>query len=156
MKISISRCGFVFLFWTAAIRGMGAPNAVPGTASGELGKVVSRVMREGKDSTMNGGFARTLGLSQDGTSLPMKVVISESTGTTNRFWVSSRDTNTVVIGVREGNLGTFYLTDVSGRLKRAIVNDGNIREGGLTNIPVTQALKRFEEQKKWWVRTYGR
>ena len=105
---------------------------------------------------MNAGFARALELSQDGTSLPMKVLVSQSTGTTNRFWVSSRDTNTVVIGVREGNLGTFYLTDVSGRLKRAIVNDASIREGGLTNIPVTQALKRFEEQKKWWVRAYGR
>ena len=60
---------------------------------------------------MNAGFARTLGLSKDGTSLRMKRVVLESIGTTNSFWVSLRDTNTIVIGVREGNLGTFYLTD---------------------------------------------
>jgi hypothetical protein len=52
-------------------------------------------------------------------------------------------------------MSTFYLTDLSGKLKRAIVNDGSIKSGGLTNISFATAEPRFQEEKKWWIKKYS-
>jgi hypothetical protein len=133
-----------------------AARSVSGSAeqdSGKLAKVVSHVIREGKDSRMNAGFAQALGLSNG--SVAMKTLTSYSNSATNRFWVSSRDTNTIIIGSQEGRLGTFYSTDLSGQLKRVLVNDSSIKKGGATNIPVAQAMPQFQAQKQWWIQKYG-
>jgi hypothetical protein len=66
------------------------------------------------------------------------------------------DRKTIVISVREGQMGTFYLTDLSGKLIRAIVNDGGIKDGGLTNIPIVNAQKAFEKERDWWIKRYAR
>ena len=141
--------------WIAPLSCLAEGTGPAADSMGELSKVVARVLRDGKDSPMNPGFAKALGLSKDGSPVPMKLLVLPATATTNRFWVATHDTNTVVIGFREGDLATFYLTDVSGQLRKAVINDSRIRVGGLTNIPTDQALKRFEAEKKWWIRKYG-
>ena len=144
---------FCFVLFTVAIlfstRGQQTQSAEP------LAGVATRVLKEGKDSGMNGGFAKFLGLTETGERVPMKRMIVQNESVTNNFYVSLQDKKTIVISERNGAMGTFYLTDVSGILKRAVVNDGNIKEGGLTNIPTAQAKAGFQKKKDWWIQNYS-
>jgi hypothetical protein len=122
--------------------------------AGELSPVIAHVLTEGKNNNIPPGFARALGLSTNQPA-PGKVFI-EKTGTeTNSFWASLQNTNSAVIMTRKANLSWYYLTDASGRLRRAIVNDGNIYHGGATNLSLANESERFEAQKRKWLGTYG-
>jgi len=121
-----------------------------------LSRVVAEVLKNGSDGKMNAGFASLLGLSKDQSPVLLKRVTAETQSTTNTLSVSLADKKSVVISVRHAHLGTFYLTDTSGKLIRVIVNDGRIKDGGLTNIPIAEAQKAFEKERDWWVKRYSR
>ena len=123
-------------------------------AAGELSPVIMRVLKEGKSNNIPPAFSYALGLSTNKPA-PGKVVISRSATETNSFW-ASLDGNAAVIINRKANLSWYYLTDASGRLRRAIVNDANIYHGGGTNLSVAKESGSFEAQKLKWLGKYGR
>jgi hypothetical protein len=69
---------------------------------------------------------------------------------TNVLKVIRDNPNTILLSERRGLLTTFYLTDRSGILRRAFVNDGAIANGGLTNLTPRAATVGFEKQKLLW------
>lgn len=107
-------------------------------------------MAEGKEATLNVGFARLLGLKAD-QPLPLKRLQFERDGMTNVLNVLRDDPNTIILSERRQSLATFYLTDRSGTLRRAVVNDGAIANGGITNLAVKAAAPGFEKQKNLWL-----
>jgi len=113
-----------------------------------LAPVVAKALKEGVDANLNAGFATVLGISKAG--VPLKRLKSETNGVTNTFNVSLEDKKTVIITVREKQMSTFYLTDASGKLKRAVVNDGAVKSGGLTNVPVASAEEAFQKKVSFW------
>jgi hypothetical protein len=120
-----------------------------------LASVASQTLIEGKEGSMNAGFATMLGLTSN-KPLPIKQLTAERDGATNRLAVSLADKRTIIITTRSNHLSTYYLTDVSGKLKQAIVNDGSVRSGGLTNLSVAVAEPRFEQEKEWWSKRQSR
>ena len=140
--------GMVFCVATVEINA-GADNVEP------LGAIARQALKNGTDGSINAGFATFLGLTTN-RAVQVKHLTADRNGVTNRFTISLDDNKTIVLGTRSNQLGTFYLTDVSGKLKRAIVNDGSIKSGGLTNIPIAIAEPRFREEKEWWIKKYSR
>ena len=122
--------------------------------TGELSPVITHVLREGKNNNIPPGFAHALGLT---TNQPAagKVIIDRSGTETNSFWASTQGTNAAVIMTRKANLSWYYLTDASGQLRRAIVNDANKYHGGGTNLSLAKETDRFEAQKRKWLGLYG-
>ncbi len=116
--------------------------------------MIRHVLAEGKNNSIPPAFSRALGLT---TNQPArgKVIISRSATETNSFWASLQDTNAAVIVTRKANLSWYYLTNASGRLRSAIVNDANIYHGGGTNLSVAGEGERFEAQKRKWLGMYG-
>ena len=114
--------------------------------------VAVRVLSEGKEASMNGGFATFLGLTKNQQPLSIKRITSAITGTTNSVSVSLEDKKTIILSTRRHQLTTYYLTDRSGKLIRAVINDSKVIAGGLTNIPVATAQAAFEDQKNWWLK----
>ena len=107
-------------------------------------------MAKGENKSLNSSFAKVLGIPAGSEPIPLKRVIQTSESSTNRFDVSLKDKRTIILTVVNENLSTFYLTDLSGELRRAVVNDASIRDDGLTNLPVSHARPAFEAQKQFW------
>ena len=120
-----------------------------------LSGVAFHVLAEGKDASMNGGFATYLGVTKNGARVSMKRIVVPTGSVTNDFYVSIEDKKTIVIVERKSSIDTFYLTDLLGNLKRVVVNDRNIKDGGLTNIPVKKAQAGFQQEKDWWIKKYS-
>jgi hypothetical protein len=120
-----------------------------------LAQVADRALAEGSDATLNVGFARVLGLQAE-QPLPLKRVQFESDGATHLLDVGRNDPNILILTERREALATFYLTDRSGTLKRAVINDGAIRDGGLTNLTMEAAGAGFETQKRLWLQSSSR
>jgi hypothetical protein len=124
-------------------------------AAESLAQVADRALAEGRDATLNVGFAQVLGLQVD-QPLPLKRVQFERDGATHLLDVGRKDPNLLILTERRQALTTFYLTDRSGTLRRAVVNDGAIRDGGLTNLTIEAAGSGFETQKRLWLRSSSR
>ncbi|MCB1125438.1 MAG: hypothetical protein KDM81_03005 [Verrucomicrobiae bacterium] len=116
---------------------------------GSLSEVADRAAAEGQDANMNVGFARFLGLRAD-QPVALKRLQFEQNGATNTLNVLANEPNTIILVKRQQLLGWFYLTDRSGSLKRAVVNDGGIADGGLTNLTLMEAAAGFEALKRAW------
>jgi len=108
--------------------------------------VAAKALREGKDASLNAFFAEQLGIASAKQAIPLKRLKVES----NVFNVSVTDRRTIILSVQAKNLTTYYLTDTSGQLKKAIINDSAVANGGLTNIPLNRAEAAFKEQKSFW------
>lgn len=119
------------------------------STTNSLAQAADKAMAEGKDSTLSVGFARFFGLKAE-QPLPLKRLKTEKDGATNVLNVLRENTNTIILSERRQLIATFYLTDRSGTLKRAFVNDGAITNGGLTNLTLKAAASDFEKQKKLW------
>ena len=115
-----------------------------------LAQVADRALAEGKDATLNVGFARFLGLKAD-QPMPVKRIQLETGGVTNMLNVLREDPNTIILSERRQRLTTFYLTDRSGLLRRAVVNDGAVADGGITNLSLEAAAAGFEKHKQLWL-----
>jgi hypothetical protein len=115
-----------------------------------LAQAADRALAEGKDATLNVSFARFLGLSAD-QPMPVKRIQLETGGVTNMLNVLREDPNTIILSERRQLLATFYLTDRSGTLRRAVVNDGAIADGGITNLALEAAAAGFEKHKQLWL-----
>lgn len=140
-------CWLVGLLVVLGLSGC-SERGLPGAAT--LSDVADRAVAEGKDATMNVGFARFLGLAAD-QPLALKRLQFEEDGATNIFNVLVNDPNTIVLMKRRDFLGWFYLADRSGALKRAVVNDSAIADGGLTNLTAVEAAADFEALKRSWL-----
>ena len=75
---------------------------------------------------------------------------------TNVLNVLREPPNTLILLERRQSLATFYVTDRSGTLRRAVVNDDAIEKGGITNIALRVAAPGFEKQKKLWLQHTAR
>jgi len=124
--------------------------SAPGqSTTNSLAQAANKAMVEGKDATLNVGFARFLGLKAE-QPLPLKRIQTEKDGATNVLNVLRENTNTIILSERRQLITTFYLTDRSGTLKRAVVNDGAIANAGLTNLTLKAAASGFAKQKRLW------
>lgn len=128
----------------------------PAEQPGELSPVISHVLTRGKTNNIPPAVARALGLSTNTPALG-KFVFTTSPPETNAFWVSLKSTNAAVIITRKENMCWYYVTDASGQLLHAMVNDFNSRQyhGGGTNLSVVKERQPFEVQKKKWLDMYG-
>lgn len=115
-----------------------------------LARAADRALAEGKDATVNVGFARFLGLKAD-QPIPVKRIQLETGGVINMLNVLREDPNTIILSERRQLLATFYLTDRSGTLRRAVVNDSAIADGGITNLALAAATAGFEKHKQLWL-----
>ena len=131
-----------------------ALSATAQTTTTPLAQAANKAMVEGKDATLNVGFARFLGLKAE-RPLPLKRLQTETDGATNMLNVLRESTNTIILSDRRKLITTFYLTDRSGTLKRAVVNDGAIANGGITNLTLKAAASAFEKQKILWQQKTG-
>lgn len=144
----------LFLAFAIAIGAIGLASAQEN--SSPLSTIATIALKDGKDGNINGGFATTLGLTKNRAPLPIKRLMAETDGTTNTFSVSTADKRTIILTVRREQMSTYYLTDLSGTLKRAVVNDAGVKAGGMTNLPVAVAKPAFEVQKDWWISKHSR
>jgi len=119
-------------------------------SSDTFAKLVTRVLQEGNDASLNAAFAKVLGVGSGQSAVRLKRLKSDRGGVTNIFNVSIEDKQTVILSVREKNISTYFLTDTTGKLKKAIVNDGAIADGGMTNLPLSVAEPKFRAQKDFW------
>jgi hypothetical protein len=145
-------------FWPVALLtllGIFNFSALGQSTTTSLAQAANKAMAEGKDGTLNVGFARVLGLKAE-QPLPLKRIQTENDGATNVLNVLRENTNTIILYERRQHITTFYLTDRSGTLKRAVVNDGAIANGGLTNLTLKAAASDFEKQKKIWLQQTAR
>ena len=115
-----------------------------------LAPVIARAFSEGKDAKINASFARTLGLKTE-QPLALKRLLIKRSGTTNVFNVLVQDRKTIILFDLQQPLRTYYLTDASGILKRAVINDSNIADGGLTNLTLSAAATGFAKQRQLWI-----
>lgn len=115
-----------------------------------LTQVADTALAEGKEATLNVGFARLLGLKVE-QPVPLKRIQFAKDGATNVLNVLRDDPNTLILSERRQLVTTFYVTDRSGTLRRAVVNDGAIANGGVTNLTLKAAAGGFEQQKKLWL-----
>ncbi|HLK54614.1 MAG TPA: hypothetical protein VKU42_14230 [Candidatus Angelobacter sp.] len=125
------------------------------SATNQLAQVADKALADGKDATLNVGFARYLGLKAE-QPLPLKRIQIGKEGVTNVLNVLRDNTNTIILSERRQMLTTFYLTDRSGTLRRAVVNDGAVANGGITNLTLKAAADDFEKQKKLWLQQTAR
>ena len=114
-----------------------------------LARAADKTMAQGKDGKLNVGFAQFLGLKAE-QPLSLKRLRIESDGATNMFNVLVERPDTIILSERRQLISTYYLTDRSGTLKRAVVNDAGITNGGLTNLPLKTAGPGFDKQKRLW------
>jgi hypothetical protein len=114
-----------------------------------LASVADKATTQGEDAKLNVGFARVLGLKAE-QPLRLKRLRFDEKAATHAVDVLQDDPNTIILTVRRQSLGTYYVTDRSGKLKRAVVNDGTIAKGGITNISLEAAAPDFAEQKRLW------
>lgn len=114
-----------------------------------LGRVADKALTEGKEATLNVGFARMLGLAAD-KPIPLMRLQFESRGTTNVFNVVRDTSDTIILFERRENFTTYYLADRSGTLRRAVINDSTVANGGVTNLNLQAAIAGFEKQKRFW------
>ena len=124
-------------------------NAFAAEPSASLSQVADRALTQGEDAKLNAGFARMLGLKTE-QPLLLKRLQFEKEGATNVLNVLLKDRNTIILSERRQSLATFYLTDRAGNLVKAVVNDGAISNGGLTNLTRAAAMAGFDRQKKLW------
>jgi len=141
---------FLWTIASLALFGLFGCSKPPEPAAVTFAQAADRALAEGKDGTINVGFARALGLKAE-RPLPLKRARFDADGATNTLNVLLEDRNTIILSERRQNLGTFYPTDRSGTLKRAIVNDGAIANGGMTNLALEAAAPDFEKLKQLWV-----
>jgi hypothetical protein len=117
-----------------------------------LEPVAVHALAQGTDATLNPFFLRTLGISaEEGRPLALKRLRDVQGNQTNFFDVSVADKQTVVLTTREGALSHYYVTDVSGNLRKAVVNDSKNRNAGLTSLPNAKAQESFERAKQFWL-----
>lgn len=142
--------------WTVALLallGLFEFSARGQSTTNSLAQAADTALAEGKEATLNVGFARFLGLKAE-QPLPLKRIQFEKDGATNVLNVLRDNPNTLILSERKGLITTFYLTDRSGTLRRAVVHDGGIANGGITNLTLKAAAGDFEKQKKaWWQQT---
>ena len=119
-----------------------------------LAQVAERALAEGKDAKLNVWFARYLGLKAE-KPLPLKRLQFEKDGATNMLNVLRDQSDTIILSERRQLLATFYLTDRTGHLRRAVVNDAAIADGGITNLALEAAVASFEIQKQLWLQQSG-
>jgi len=124
-------------------------NAFAAESSAPLSQVADRALTDGKDAKLNAGFARMLGLKTDQPLLLKRLQI-ERDGATNVLDVLPKARNTIILSERRQSITTFYLTDRAGNLVKAVVNDGAVSNGGLTNLTRATAMAGFDRQKKLW------
>jgi len=129
--------------------------SAPGQSTNSLEQAADKALVEGKEGTINVGFARFLGLKAE-QPLPLKRIQFEKDGATNVLNVLRDNPNTLILSERRQLIATFYLTDRAGTLKRVVVNDGAIANGGITNIPLKAAAGDFEKLKKMWLQQTSR
>ena len=115
-----------------------------------LGPVIVRAFSEGKEVKLNAWFAHKLGLKAE-RPLPLKRLRVVKSGRTNVFDVLVEDRKTIILSERHQSLTTFYVTDPSGVLKRAVINDSTIVDGGLTNLALNAAAAGFARQRQLWL-----
>ena len=120
------------------------------STTNSLAQAADKALAEGKEATLNVGFARLLGLKAE-QPLPLKRIQFEKNGVTNVLNVLRDNPNTLILSERRQLIATFYLTDRSGTLRRAVLNDGAIANGGITNLTLKAASGDFEKQKKIWL-----
>jgi len=125
------------------------------STTNSLAHAADKALAEGKDATLNVGFARFLGLKAE-QPLPLKRIQFDKDGATNVLNVLRDNPNTLILSERRQLITTFYLTDRSGTLRRAVVNDGGIANGGITNLTLKAAAGDFEKQKKIWLQHTAR
>ena len=117
-----------------------------------LAPIAAHALTNGIDATLNPFFLRTLGIvAEEGRPLALKRLRDVQGNRTNYFDVSVVDKQTIVLTAREGALSHYFLTDVSGTLRKAVVNDSTFRNRGLTNIPNAVAQEPFERAKNSWL-----
>ena len=124
------------------------------STSRPLAPLADRALAEGEDGKLNVWFAQFLGLEAH-QPLRLKRLQFENDGAINRLHVLLEDHNAIILSERRQLIGTFYLTDRSGNLRRAVVNDGAITDGGITNLTLESAAAGFEKQKQLWLRQQG-
>jgi hypothetical protein len=122
------------------------------SAGESLEPVAKRALAEGRDFKLNIGFAQVLGLKAD-KPLPFKQLRIENHNTSNRLNVNKDNPTIIILQETRGPLSTYYLTDPSGKLKKAVVNDSTVIDGGLTNLPLTAVASSFEKQKLLWLQS---
>ena len=145
-------------FWliaSLAVLGLSDFSTSGQSTTDSLAKVADKALLEGKEATLNVGFARFLGLKAENP-LPLKRLQFEKDGMTNVLNVLRDNTNTIILSERRQALTTFYLTDRSGELRRAVVNDGSVANGGMTNLTLNGATAGFQKQKKLWLQQTAR
>ena len=121
-----------------------------------LEPVVAHALAQGTDATLNPFFSRTLGVAaEEGRPIALKRLRDVQGNRTNFFDVSP-DKQTVVLTTREGAVSHYYATDVSGNLRKAVVNDSKNRSAGLTNVPNAKAQEGFERAKQFWLTKHGK
>ena len=144
-------------FWSVALFTLGLFNiSVLGqSVTNSLAQAADKALTGGKDATLSVGFARIIGLKAE-KPLPLKRLQIEREGVTNVLNVLRDNPNTIILSERRQMLTTFYLTDRSGVLRRAVVNDGAIANGGLTNLTTKAAASGFENEKRLWFQQTAR
>jgi hypothetical protein len=142
------------LVWICAIQ-FGSI-AFPAEQPGQLSPVIAHVLTHGKNNNIPPAVARALGLSTNTPALG-KFAFTTSPPETNAFWVSLQNTNAAVIITRKANMCWYYVTDSSGQLLHAMVNDFNSKlyHGGGTNLSILKEREPFEAQKRKWLDMYG-
>ncbi len=119
------------------------------SATNSLAQAADKALAEGKETTLNVGFARYLGLKAE-QPLPLKRIQIEKDGATNTLSILRDNPNTIILSERRQLLATYYVTDRSGTLRKAVVNDGAVANGGITNLTLKAAANGFEKQKALW------
>jgi hypothetical protein len=119
-------------------------------ATKSLAQAADRVIAEGKQGNLPIGFARYMGINTK-QRLPLKRIQIEQNGATNIFNVLLDNSNNIILSERKHDLTTFYLTDRAGTLRRAVVIDSAVAEGGITNLTLNAAAAGFAKQKILWL-----
>jgi hypothetical protein len=132
MSVAEGKQGMKTFFWSIAlftVLGLFSSSALGQATTGSLSKVADKALAEGKEATLNPRFARFLGLKAD-QPVPLKRLEFEREGITNVLNVLREPPNTIILFERRQSLATFYVTDRSGILRRAVVNDDAVANGG--------------------------
>lgn len=143
---------FIFLLFLilAVVHAHAADAAKP------LEPVAAHALAQGTDATLNPFFSRALGVpAEEGRPITLKRLRDVQGNQTNFFDVSVADKQTVVLTTREGALSHYYVTDISGNLRKAAVNDSKNRSAGLTDVPKAKAQESFERAKQLWLTRHG-
>lgn len=145
----------IWTFCLLAVLGLFDFSAPGQSPTNSLAQAADKALAEGKEGTINVGFARFLGLKAE-QPLPLKRIQFEKDGATNVLNVLRDNPNALILSERRQHIATFYLTDRAGTLRRAVVNNAAIANGGITNIPLKVAAGDFEKLKKIWLQETAR